>query len=246
MQAAPPHAHIGANRLTLRLRRAAARPSDESADHPNVSTAPETVRVPTITVGLRPHPSSLPAPDSNAAAETVSPVGMLLVTMRADPDGSAVFEFRLEDCRMSRLRLPAPVPPAAADELWKHTCFEVFMAVRDEPGYREFNFSPSGQWASYAFRAWRDRIDDFEPGADPQIEVERGEHGLLLRARLPAAALPSVPHGGELQIGLAAVIERSDGELEYWAVRHTPAQPDFHARDTFVLMLRTYLAGAAK
>lgn len=161
--------------------------------------------------------------------------------MQADPDGSATFEFRLEDCRMSRIRLPAPMPPGAADGLWKHSCFEVFVAVPGEPGYREYNFSPSGQWAIYAFRGWRERIAGFTVAAAPEIEVHAVDRGLRLRARVPAAALPRVPPGSALQIGLAAVIERSDGQLEYWAVRHAAAQPDFHARDTFVLMLTTVL-----
>lgn len=165
---------------------------------------------------------------------------MLLATMQASADGGAVFEFRLEDCRLERIRIPAAQSAArATDELWKHSCFEVFLAVRGESAYREYNFSPSGQWAVYAFRAWRERIDDFQPAAAPAIEVQHGEHGLQLRARLPAALLPPVPHGTELQVGLSAVIERSDGLLEYWAVQHAAAQPDFHARDTFALMLKT-------
>ena len=35
------------------------------------------------------------------------------------------------------------------------------------------------------------------------------------------------------------IVERKDGTLEYWALRHAAAQPDFHARDTFVLTLAT-------
>lgn len=216
--------------------------------------------MPSITVGLRRHPSnpSLPSgsPASTGASTSSelpvaqplsdSPVGMLLVTMQAAPDGAAVFEFRLEDSRLERIRIPAPIAAAgAADELWKHTCFEVFMAVRGEPGYREFNFSPSGQWAAYAFRAWRERVADFQPAAAPELTLQRSEHGLALRARLPAPLLPAVPHDTELQIGLSAVIERSDGRLEYWAVQHAAAQPDFHARDTFVLMLKTVHPSAA-
>ena len=36
-------------------------------------------------------------------------------------------------------------------------------------------------------------------------------------------------------IALCAVIERTDGELEYWALNHPAPQPDFHHRDGFVL-----------
>ena len=56
---------------------------------------------------------------------------------------------------------------------------------------------------------------------------------------MPAELLPVVPAGSDLQVSLAAVVERKDGTLEYWALRHAAAQADFHARDTFVLTLAT-------
>ena len=239
--------------LHLRTRRAAAPVSLVSAhfrtyQKPIVSLpTPERPRVPTITVGLRPHPASPPfqaATDSTPAI--VSPVGMLLATMYAAPDGSAVFEFRLEDSPLGKLRIPAPTEPGPADALWKHTCFEVFIGVKGEPAYREFNFSPSGQWAIYDFRAWRERNDDFRVVAAPQLRFEQDGKDAWLEARVPGTALPTVPAGTELEIGLAAVIERDDGELEYWAVQHSVAQPDFHARNTFVLMLKTWVEPSDK
>ncbi|MDG3064356.1 DOMON-like domain-containing protein [Thauera mechernichensis] len=194
----------------------------------------ERPKVPTITVGLRPHPSS---PDAAVAGS--GPVGRLLATMYAAPEGGAVFEFRLDDSRIDRLVVPAPQPSVAADGLWQHTCFEVFLGVPGEPTYREYNFSPSGQWAVYAFQGWRQRVDGFAAEQAPEIQCAHDAGSLVLEARVPAGLLPAVPPGTDLQVSLAAVIERKDGQLEYWAVRHAPAQPDFHARDTFVLTLAT-------
>jgi hypothetical protein len=165
---------------------------------------------------------------------------MVLATMLATPDGGALFEFTLEDSRLSKLRIPTASAPGPADGLWQHTCFEVFLGLRGEPGYREFNFSPSGQWAVYDFRSWRESSEGFVAAPTPQIGFELREHGLRLEASVPAALLPSAPPGTELEVGLAAVIERNDDEREYWAVQHAAAQPDFHARHTFVLMLRTW------
>lgn len=204
--------------------------------------SPERPRVPTITIGLRPHPTTTPLQPATADAPAVtSPVGMLLATMYAAPDGAAVFEFKLEDSRLDALRLPAETEPGSADELWRHTCFEVFMGVRGEPGYREFNFSPSGRWAIYDFRACRERNEDYAADAAPEIRFAQDGDAAWLEARVPSAALPAVPPGTELEIGLAAVIERNGGELEYWAVQHVADQPDFHARNSFVLMLKTWV-----
>ena len=199
---------------------------------------PERPSVPTITIGLRPHPSTTPADPADSA----SPVGMLLATMYAPPEGGAVFEFKLEDSRFDAIRIPPEAEPGAADELWKHTCFEAFVGVQGEAGYREFNFSTSGGWAIFDFHAPRERNVDFQADAGPSIRFARDGDAAWLEARVPAAVLPAVAPGTDLEIGLAAVVERSDGELEYWAVSHPAPQPDFHVRNGFVLALKTWAA----
>ena len=208
---------------------------------------PERPRVPTITVGLRPHPTTRPLEAGTDGVPTrVSAVGMLLATMYATPDGMAVFEFKLEDTALDGVRVPLAAKPGPADELWKHTCFEVFIGIKGEPGYREFNFSPSGQWAAYEFRAERERNDDFRLAAAPQLRFEHDGNEAWLEARLPEGTLPPAAPGTEFELGLAAVIERADGELEYWAVQHSPGAPDFHVRDTFVLMFKTWAEPSEK
>src|SRR6202035_378030 len=57
------------------------------------------------------------------------------------------------DGELARLRLPEDEPPRRAHELWRHTCFEVFVRVAAEPRYLEFNFAPSCAWAVYRFAA---------------------------------------------------------------------------------------------
>ena len=59
------------------------------------------------------------------------------------------------------LRIPPPRAAARRDELWKHTCFEAFVAENAGDGYRELNFAPSGEWAMYSFTGYR-------PGHEPR------------------------------------------------------------------------------
>src|SRR5215469_6591442 len=63
--------------------------------------------------------------------------------------------YRLEG-DLGRIRLPAPRAPRIASDLWRHTCFEAFIAVEGQPAYHEFNFSPSGEWAVFAFSGYRE------------------------------------------------------------------------------------------
>jgi hypothetical protein len=52
-----------------------------------------------------------------------------------------------------RLVIPPAVEERRADNLWQTTCFELFLKPAEGASYLEFNFSPSGEWAAYAFDA---------------------------------------------------------------------------------------------
>src|SRR5580692_8689743 len=73
---------------------------------------------------------------------------------RREPD-TLVFQYVLR-AKMARIRVPSAQSSESADNLWKHTCFEAFMAVTGVPGYQELNFSPSQRWALYTFSAYRE------------------------------------------------------------------------------------------
>lgn len=137
---------------------------------------------------------------------------------------------------LNRLRLPASQVPAFADNLWQHTCFEAFIRPKGEDAYREFNFSPSGQWAAYDFAAYRERRMQPLPDAAPLIRTEIvNPNTLHLHVTLPAVLLPAMPQGGEMS--LTAVLEDDAGQCHYWAIRHATDRPDFHHPASFALIL---------
>jgi hypothetical protein len=134
---------------------------------------------------------------------------------------------------ISSLSIPESQAPRRADHLWRHTCIEVFMMAGEGPGYLEFNFSPSGEWAVYDFRGYRDR-GELEIELTPGIVVRRNMDRLELCAEICGNF---IPRGGPLRVGLSAVVEDTAGVLSYWALRHPPGSPDFHHTDSFALQL---------
>jgi hypothetical protein len=130
------------------------------------------------------------------------------------------------DGKIDELRIPPPGPARVADRLWQHTCCEIFIAPGEGAGYREYNFSPSREWAAYEFRAYRQGAP--VQTRAPAIEVQRSARRLQLTAGVEAIGS---------RIGIAAVIEAADGSLSYWALRHAPGKPDFHHPSTFALDL---------
>src|SRR3954466_2253054 len=74
---------------------------------------------------------------------------------------------------ISHLRIPAPAPPIRTPRLWEATCMEAFLRAEGENAYLELNFSPSGQWAAYAFSHYRQGMTNAPLPAAPDIRVSR-------------------------------------------------------------------------
>lgn len=142
-------------------------------------------------------------------------------------DGRMMLRYRLDGC--SDLVLPAKSAPGRAVELWRTTCFELFIA--DAGGsYREFNFAPSGQWAAYRFSDYRNSLGDYTPVTPPEITMDDGASVLTVTAFLSGEEFANSHHAS-----LTAVVEEKHGKMSFWAHRHPGLKPDFHERTCFVL-----------
>lgn len=182
----------------------------------------------------RPFLSLLPHPTTACPA-----VQAITVQAAFGADGRLALAYSLQG-DLDRLAIPAARPPAPVEGLWQHTCFEAFIGAAGSRAYREFNFSPSGQWAAFAFSGYRQREEAVLPAlAVPGIVVRRLPGRLELDAILDRALLPALAAGEPVEIGLSAVIEAADGCRSYWALAHPAAQPDFHHRLAFTLTLPT-------
>jgi hypothetical protein len=131
----------------------------------------------------------------------------------------------------SALALPAPAPPGRADDLWRTTCFEVFVKPDGADTYLEFNFSPSGAWAAYGFASHREGRQELPMSWPPNVEQLAHEGRFSLFAEFDSSSFPR----GAARIGLTAVIEEKDGAKSYWALNHPLGEPDFHHNDCFAI-----------
>jgi hypothetical protein len=136
--------------------------------------------------------------------------------------------------RTGELVLPPPAAPVRADELWRHTCFELFLLSPRGAGYSEFNFAPSRQWAAYRFDSYRAGMRPAEEIAAPDIAVATGPDRFELTVEV---GMPQGAGEAPLRLGLSAVVEETGGGISYWALAHPPGKPDFHHADGFALEL---------
>ena len=177
---------------------------------------------------LVPHPSSVAPLPSAIDGELVR-----------TEDGQLKISFILRG-EVECVRLPSIARAQFANELWHHTCCEAFIAAPGSPGYYEFNFSPSTEWAAYRFARTRERAPlavDLT-ALDPHVRILHTRKAMVLEALIRLDLLGiAVP---TLQLGVSAVIERDDGSLTYWALRHPAPQPDFHHPEAFALALDNF------
>lgn len=156
----------------------------------------------------------------------------LRVDVRVAADGALELAYHLLG-DLARLRIPPRRAADRSDELWRHTCCEAFVAGAETPAYREFNFSPSGQWQAYDFAAYRQPLPRIDLPA-PILQRDTRVGAFRMRVRLARQCLPNTRR---MRVGLSAVIEAADGALSYWALRHASERPDFHHADSFALRI---------
>jgi hypothetical protein len=130
---------------------------------------------------------------------------------------------------LERIRIPPPRAPIRADDLWLHTCFELFLRPAGGEAYFEFNFSPAGEWAAYRFDRYRSGRTELEIPA-PSIGGREGDALLVLWV-----TLEGLPAHRRWSLGLSAIVEDGEGERSFWALAHPAGDPDFHHPDCFAL-----------
>ena len=169
------------------------------------------------------------------------PVRAVRARVGRTQDGVLAVSFLIEG-DMDRLRVPSGSPSRRVDRLWEHTCCEIFIARMGVPAYHEFNFSPSGEWAAYAFERYRQGVAF--PGEhanaedlDPHVTARCAAGQLELDAALRLDRLSPAHLEATLRLALSAVVEERDGALSYWALRHPPGRPDFHHDFAYMLEL---------
>lgn len=167
-----------------------------------------------ITAMLRPHPGGISGPTVQLEVKLERQGDLLWVRFIVAGDVGAV-------------KWPTDQGGGRADRLWEQTCFEVFFQTAD--GYREFNLSSSGQWASYGFSGYRE-------GMTEAAEVVTVSPPDLASDRLALEAHLDLPASAG-KLALSAVIEALNGDKTYWALAHPSDKPDFHHPDSFILDL---------
>lgn len=114
------------------------------------------------------------------------------------------------------------------DELWKHTCLELFgsSAQRDSSPYFEINCALNGDWNAYEFTAYRQGMSP-SPTLNACLLGVQKISPAHLQARLQVTSTTTL---SDRFYGVCLVLESLSQEKTYWALSHNLEKPDFHAK----------------
>ncbi len=120
-------------------------------------------------------------------------------------------------------------------ELWRQTCFEVFFGIRGQSAYWEVNIGPAGCWNLYHFTGYRHGMQEEAAVDRLTCQVDREEDTFSLSCLIDVHKL--IPDCKEIEVGVAGVVLHSVGDASYWAIDHLETVPDFHNRQSFLIVL---------
>ena len=118
-----------------------------------------------------------------------------------------------------------------ANELWKATCFELFLANSQKEEYYEINFSSSLAWNFYYLKNYRAEVQELKLLHEPKIEVYYHADELHIDFELETEILAT--ENFDLY-NVASICLTKDKLRTFWSVKHKKDVPDFHNRDNFL------------
>jgi hypothetical protein len=134
-----------------------------------------------LSLPLRPHP--------DFPSGAVTQIGVKVVRPSVD---RLVLSYIVTG-EISDVRMPPVAAAKRGDELWRHTCFEMFVRESAGLGYYEFNFAPSTQWAAYRFDGYRSGMSVVAEIDAASIETQSSPDRFTLQTTVPIERLSALP-----------------------------------------------------
>ena len=115
-----------------------------------------------------------------------------------------------------------------AHELWRATCFELFLANSKKEEYLEINFAPSKAWNVYFLKAYRAEVEELELLSEAKITNHYREHFYSISFELDGIELDEFD-----SYNATAILLKKEKVRTFWSLKEMREKPDFHDRGYF-------------
>jgi hypothetical protein len=118
------------------------------------------------------------------------------------------------------------------DELWKRTCFELFLANRDKPNYYELNMSPSSEWNFYHFVDYKKEMKEEKNISEPLVHLSKTPKGYLFSFEFDL--YPKFLKD-DFTFNLAVILLDTQGVRHFYSIHRKEKRVDFHDKTYWAL-----------
>ena len=116
-----------------------------------------------------------------------------------------------------------------ANELWKATCFELFISPRESLNYWELNISTSKEWNCYAFDNYKENMREEKNISIPNIEITQKKDTYILSCELNFGIGGVSPEHSNFN--LAIILLDTDRVRHFYSINKKNGIVDFHNKD---------------
>ena len=124
--------------------------------------------------------------------------------------------------------------PERRNRLWEETCFEFFLVLPGDGRYWEFNLSPAGHWNVFCFEKYRQGMQEEAAVHCLPFSIRKDWNMVSLSLGFDLTLL--IPLQTHFKMAVSSVLQEQTGQTTFWALSHPAANPDFHHRDSFLIV----------
>ena len=129
---------------------------------------------------------------------------------------------------LSEYIFPQKSEKKRVNELWKSTCFELFLVNSKKEAYYELNFSSSLAWNFYRLSGYRADIKEVQHISTPQIKVYKNDNEFKIVLEMEVENLEEFD-----SCNVACILLKNNHERTFWSLHHHLDKADFHHRQNF-------------
>ena len=131
---------------------------------------------------------------------------------------------------LSSYSFPKKTKQKRANELWKDTCFELFIANYSSTEYYEINTSPSTEWNAYHFTSYKKEMRESDLFSPPRISFYQSDNRYTFSFEM---TFRKNIFDKELLINLAVILLDKEEKRHFYSINRQNSSPDFHNRELY-------------
>jgi len=116
------------------------------------------------------------------------------------------------------------------DELWKATCFEVFIKNQNAKEYWELNIAPSGAWNFYHFSDYKKKMQEESRVLIPKVIFKKERDEVYVNVEID---FTEKLFDEKVEFNLALILLDVERKRHFFTLNPKEGLPDFH---DFVLL----------